>query len=264
MTDPSNWRPITQTSIFAKLLEKIVHKRLLEFFLTNNIISDYQFGFLPSRSMLLAVFELVKQIYSAVNNNKIFGSICLDILKAFDCINHDRLYNKMLLCGLSELVVKWYKSYFTRTKIVKVNDKVSQTLAVATGIGQGTILGPLIFIFYINDVLRHLGTLRVNMYADDCLIYKIGNNWERMVPLIQDGLDCFQTWCVDNCLKLNVVKSKSLVIGTSYKLSGLNIDNRFHLNNNLLNTVHSYNYLGIFLDSNMTLRYLLILLELKS
>ena len=121
----------------------------------------------------------------------------------------------MISCGISDIVIRWFKSYFSRTQVVKVDNVVSKSLSIATGIGQGTILGPLIFIFYINDVLRHIGHLRVNMYADDCLIYKTGNNWERMVPIIQDGLDRFQSWCVDNCLKLNVKKSKSLVIGTS-------------------------------------------------
>ena len=85
-------------------------------------------------------------------------------------------------------------------------------------------------------------------------IYKIGNNWERMVPIIQDGLDRFQSWCVDNCLKLNVKKSKSLVTGTSYKLSGLNVENKFDLNNTPLSNVHTYNCLGILLDRNMSHR----------
>ena len=84
LTDPGNWRPITQTSIFAKLLEKLVHVRLLKHFVNNDIISEYQFGFLPGRSTQLAVFELSKQIFPAMNNKKIFGSICLDISKAFD------------------------------------------------------------------------------------------------------------------------------------------------------------------------------------
>ena len=82
LSDPGNWRPITQMSVIAKLIEKLVHSRMLQYFLNNNIISEYQFGFLPGRSTQLAVFELSKQIYSAMNNKKLFGSICLDISKA--------------------------------------------------------------------------------------------------------------------------------------------------------------------------------------
>ena len=82
LSDPGNWRPITQTSVFAKLIEKLVHTRLLKYFMNNSIISDFQFGFLPGRSTQLAIFERLKQIYSAMNNKKLFGSICLDISKA--------------------------------------------------------------------------------------------------------------------------------------------------------------------------------------
>ena len=110
LLNPSNWRPITQTSIFAKILEKVVHVRLLKYFLDNYILSKYQYIFLPGRSTQLAVFELVKQIYSALNNVKIFGSICLDISKALDCIG--MLFDTMNSCGLSENVLKWFRIYF--------------------------------------------------------------------------------------------------------------------------------------------------------
>ena len=152
----------------------------LDYFLDNDIISSHQFGFLPARSTQLAVFELVKQIYSTLNNKKLFGSICLDISKAFDCIDHNKLFEKMVSCGLSDVVMKWVLSYFSHTQCVRYNNTVSDVLPVTSGIGQGTILGPLIFIFYINDVIKNIGNLRINMYADDCLIYCTGNNWNVM------------------------------------------------------------------------------------
>ena len=112
LLNPSNWRPITQTSIFAKILKKVVHVRQLKYFLDNIILSKYQYMFLPGRSTQLAVFEFVKQIYSALNNEKIFGSICLDISKALDCIDHKKLFDMMNSCGLSDNVLKWFRSYF--------------------------------------------------------------------------------------------------------------------------------------------------------
>ena len=89
------------------------------------------------------------------------------------------------------------------------------------------------------------------MFADDCLIYKIGNTWERMVPQVQEGLDSFQQWCLDNRMKLNVKKCKSLVIGTYHKLKDLNLYERFTLNNIFLDNVSTYNYLGFLIDCNM-------------
>ena len=261
LKNPGNWRPISQTSIFAKVLEKLVHTRILAYFLDNNILSKFQFGFLPGRSTQLAVFELTKQIYSAMNNKKIFGSICLDISKAFDCIDHVKLIEKLRSCGVSDLVCKWFKSYFTRTQYVKFNQIESSTLPVSSGIGQGTILGPLIFIFYINDVIRNVGDLKVNMYADDCLIYTTGKNWDIMRPKIQEGLDNFQNWCLINRLKLNARKSKSLVIGSKHKLGTVSLENKFNLDGNLLEFPETYNYLGLILDRNMSLTPLLTKLK---
>ena len=83
--DPGNWRPITQTSVFSKIFEKIIYNRLYNHLETQNIFSKFQYGFLPKRSMQTASFDLLKNIYSALNNNKIFGSACLDVSKAFDC-----------------------------------------------------------------------------------------------------------------------------------------------------------------------------------
>ena len=261
--NPSNWRPITQTSIFAKVLEKIVHTRLLKYFLDNNLLSPYQFGFLPCRSTQMAIFELTKQIYSSLNNKKLFGSICLDISKAFDCIDHSKLFDKMISCGFSNIVMNWFRNYFTRTQCVRLNNTVSCTLPVTSGIGQGTILGPLIFIFYINDVVNSIGDLKINMYADDCLIYCIGNNWNLMRPKIENGLELFQEWCIRNRMKLNVSKSKSLLIGSHHKLNGIDINERFVLDGCMLEFVQSYNYLGIDLDKNMTLVPLLAKLKSK-
>ena len=198
LTNPGNWRPITQTSIFVKILEKLVHKRVLNYLMVHNIISDYQFGSLPGRSTQLAIFELLKQVYSAFNNKKLFGSICLDVSKAFDCINHVKLFEKMKSCGISDPVILWFKSYFSRKQIVRFNDNLSQSRIVSTGIGQGTILGPLIFVFYINDVINNTENLRINMYADDCLIYTVGNNWDNMTLKLQEGLRGFENWCLEN------------------------------------------------------------------
>ena len=196
LSNPGNWRPITQASIFAKILENIVHKRLLEYLLNNNIISKFQLVFWPGRSTQLAIFELLKQVFSSFNKKKLFGSICLDVSKAFDCINHVKLFEKVKLSGITDDVLEWFKSYFIRTQLVKYNDTVSDSLSVGTRIGQGTILGLLVFVFSINDVTMNIANLRINMYADDCLIYTIGNNWGNMFPKIQDGLDSFQNWCV--------------------------------------------------------------------
>ena len=112
----------------------------------------------------------------ALTIKKLIAAVCLDVCKAFDCINHDVLLYKFAKIGFTDLTLKWFKSYLTRTQSVRYNDQLSEELAIKTGIGQGTILGPLLFIFYINDLVQTKGTLKINLYADDCILFKIGNN----------------------------------------------------------------------------------------
>ena len=117
--------------------------------------------------------------------------------------------------------------------------------SVDTGIGQGTILGPLVFVFYINVVVKNIGNLCINMYADDCLIYSIGNSWNLMFPKIQTGLNSFQKWCRKNSLKLNVRNTKSLLLGSNFKLADVDLEQRFLLDNHPLDFTNMYNYLGV-------------------
>ena len=125
MTNPGNWRPVSNTNIFAKLLEKLVHKQLSHFIFSNDIISDYQFGFVPGRSTHEAVFKFVKSIYSSINNNKIVGVIFLDIAKAFNCINHDIFDIILANHGVDKRVRKWFQLYNNRFQCVKIGDSKS-------------------------------------------------------------------------------------------------------------------------------------------
>ena len=95
LSNPSNCRPITQTPIFAKIFEKIIHNRMMNYFIDNDILSQYQYGFRKGKSTQQAIFDFVKYIYSGLNRKKLVSAICLDVAKAFDCINHNVLLYKM-------------------------------------------------------------------------------------------------------------------------------------------------------------------------
>ena len=144
LSDPSNWRPITQTSIFAKIFEKLMHRRVSAYFDELDMLSNYQYGFRRGRSTQQAVFDLTKFVYSSWNNKKITAAACLDVCKAFDCINHEVLLYKFAKIVFSELTIAWFRSYLTRSQTVKYGDQLSDEMLTQTGIGQGTILGPLI------------------------------------------------------------------------------------------------------------------------
>ena len=188
---PSNWRPITQTNLFGKNLEKIIHRHFLRYLLNNDIITDRQYGFLPGKSTQEAIFDLVRHIYSSINNKKLMGLLFLDISKAFDCIIHKRLICKLKAIGCDNIVLKWFTSYLDRKQVVTYNDIQSSVISVPTDIGQGTILGPLIFIFYINDIVEKLFFVKISMYADDCVLYMSWNNWDVIRNKIQEDLHIF-------------------------------------------------------------------------
>ena len=220
-SNPSNWRPITQTNIFGKCLEKVVHRKLLLYFTEHGVISDRQYGFLPGKSTQEAIFDLTTHIYSSNNNRNLMGLLFLDISKAFDCILHERLLYKLRSIGASNNVLNWFKSYLNRTQELTYHDVTSSTVAVPTGIGQGTILGPLIFIFYMNDIVDKMFYVKLSMYADDCVLYLSGNNWDLMRQKMQEDLNCFEHWGELNNLHLNVKKTKLLFIPTRSKLNRL-------------------------------------------
>ena len=254
MSNPSNWRPITQTNIFGKCLEKIVHCQMLLYFSEHGVISDRQYGFMPGRSTQEAIFDLLIHVYSSINNKKLMGLLFLDISKAFDCILHDRLLYKLAKIGADEKVLAWFKSYLSRTQELKYRDVVSASVDVPTGIGQGTILGPLIFIFYMNDIVDNLYYVKYSMYADDCVLYITGNTWQSMRHKLQEDLECFEHWGELNNFHLNIKKSKLLYIGTRSKLNGLQDAEPLRLYDCDVIVVKQYNYLGVILDPEMSLR----------
>ena len=256
LSDPSNWRPITQTCIFAKIFEKIVYSRVLSYFTENNLLSPYQYGFRKGKSTQQAIFDLTKFIYSGLNHKKIIGTVCLDVAKAFDSINHDILMYKMKKIGFSDNSIAWFRSYLHRTQSVKFGNNTSPDIPVVTGIGQGTILGPLLFIFYINDIVSVPKYLKINMHADDCILYTSGNDWNIMVQRIQPELDSMQTWYAKNRLKINVKKSKVLLIGSRQKEVKIDVSEKLYFENSSLLFSNKYNYLGVILDSEMSLSHL--------
>ena len=256
-SDPANWRPITQTSIFAKIFEKIIHNRVASYFVDNQILSQYQYGFRKGKSTQEAIFDLVKFIYSALNHKKLVGAVCLDVSKAFDCIDHNILLQKMAKIGFTGSSLKWFESYLVRTQTVRFDGNISAKLNVKTGIGQGTILGPLIFIFYVNDLISVMNNFKVNMYADDCILFSSGNDWKKMISKMQPELDKIHEWCLHNRLQINVKKSKSILIGSRTKLSNVDYTKLLKLGNNTLQFVDKYKYLGTTLDKEMNLTALL-------
>ena len=252
-THPGNWRPISQTILFAKILEKIVHKQTIAYFLENKDLSDYQYGFLPGKSTQEAVFNTIRHMYSSINQNKVMGIVFLDVAKAFNCIDHEILFKIMENVSVSNRVIKWFRTYLACTQIVKYGNTLSNSSPVTAGIAQGTVLGPLLFIFYVNDCINALSKCKITMFADDCVLYYSGNNWNNVYDIVQKDLRDFEDWTRRNMLKLNSKKSQAMILGSRNKLSKILNPKPFELQNQDLKYVKKYNYLGIMLDAELSL-----------
>ena len=161
---------------FSILLEKIAHRQILKYLLGNSMISWSHFFLLPGKSTHEAIFKMVHNVYSAMNNNKILEIFLLDIAKAVNCIDHNILYSKMDGVGFGPLVIDWFKSYLNRTHQVIIQGALSEIIPVCRGIAQGTVLGPILFIFYINHIFKCTNFAKMTLFADDCVWYLSGNN----------------------------------------------------------------------------------------
>ena len=192
-------------------------------------------------------------MYSTINNRKLMAMVFLDVSKAFNCIHHKRLYKKMESIGCSDRCISWFRSYLNRTQIVSCMNKKSNVIPVLSGIAQGTVLGPLIFIFYLNDIVKSIIKCHISMFADDCVLYSIGNNWNILHDIVQRDLDNFIKWCSSNGLKINSSKTKAMIVSTNARLKHLENVSQFQIYGNTLDFVKQYNYLGIILDNEMSL-----------
>ena len=256
-TNPGNWRPISNTNIFAKILEILVHKQVSQYIYANNLISEQQYGFVPGRSTHESIFKFTKHIYSAINNGKITGVLFLHIAKAFNCINHEILDIFMANNGFDNRVRKWFKSYNTRLQCVKINENRSDIKRVLYGAAQGTVLGPTLFILYFNAITENVSRCKISMFADDCIIYQSGNTWESVREKLQYDLDNILEWTTKHSLALNVSKTQAMVLGPRNKTRRLQLDIPVYMSNNPIKFVTQYNYLGIILDSEMTMQPML-------
>jgi len=170
--DVNNYRPISLLSIFDKIIEKLMHKRLYEFIQHHNILTSTQFGFRKNLSTSLAIIEITERIRKSMENKKVGCGLFVDLSKAFDTINHKILISKMEHYGIRGVSLNWFKSYLTnRKQCTFINGSSSTTEFIMCGVPQGSVLGPLLFLLYINDLPNISKILDFFLFADDTNIY---------------------------------------------------------------------------------------------
>ena len=250
-TKAGDWRPISQISLPGKLLEKIVHSQVYRYLQLNNLLSEKQYGFRKGLSTSLAIFDVLKELYSNWNDKIYSGCAFIDFSRAFDSINHEILFSKLKLYGFDIKPIKFFKEYMgKRRQRTCVNGYTSEEARVTCGTAQGSILGPLIFILYINDIFKSIKTEgKIYMYADDTLIVCKSNNIDIVTSSIQRALNNMFIWCTANKLSLNLSKTKHLTVQNSKP----DHEPPVHVNNKCIGTVTSYEYLGMSLDNKLSM-----------
>ena len=210
----NNYRPISLLHVISKVIEKIIYTQLSLYFESNKLFSDSQYGFRPNHSTEQATLELIDRVISAMDNNDVPIGIFLDLSKAFDTIDHAILLSKLEHYGVDGIPLQLVKDYLTnRKQYAKLNEVNSNVLPINTGVPQGSILGPLLFIIYINDFARASSIFDCNCYADDTTLLSTLNklvNAQNTNPdiIINKELAKINEWLEINKLSLNVTKTK--------------------------------------------------------
>ena len=232
---PSNYWPISLLPACSKLLERCVNEQLTSHLHSNNLVFPLQSGFRPQHSTLL--LHCTDSWYKALDRKQFVGVVFLDISKALDSVNHDLLFAKLSLLGLSSSTVSWFRSYLSnRSQVTCVGDSFSSVGYPSSGVPQGSVLGPTLFSAFINDLPKALPPDFTVLFADDTSIYITSDNLPSLNSALQLCLNVANIWMLKNDLKLNALKSKCMLIHSSRKkvdgnlqlfIDGLPILNRF-------------------------------------
>ena len=185
--------------------------QLHEYMNSNNLLSKYQSGFRPSHSTTTAVINVTDEWLKSFDNGEITGVVMLDLKKAFDTVNFDVLIRKLMLYGADSNSNEWFTSYLQdRSHITLVNGNSSSSVPIRCGVPQGSILGPLLFIIYINDLPNHVFNCKVSRYADDTALYYSCKDANELARVINADLINVTNWLNNNKLNINIKKTEEL------------------------------------------------------
>ena len=248
--DISNYRPISLLPIISKILEKVVHKNLYTFLEKNKVRYASQYGFRKNRSTINAITELVCHITNAIENKQNTLSVFLDLSKAFDTIDHNILLHKLEFYGVRGLALNWFQSYLTdRKQYVLYNNVQSQTLDITCGVPQGSVLGPLLFLIYVNDIANCLTHSKLISFADDTTVFLSSKCINDLYNNMNSDLDDLTNWFKANRLPLNVNKSNYMLFQPNGNQNTLG--NTLNIGVDQIEHKLNCKFLGIFIDNQL-------------
>ena len=247
-------------SVISKLLEKCVRKQLIKYLFENKLIFKNQFGFRSDLTTDDALFRLSNKIHKLIDKNKKILMVFIDLAKAFDSLNRKMLLKKLKHMGINRASLNWFTSYLTdREQVVSVNSTLSERQSINYGVIQGSTLGPLLFLIYINNLGKiNLDKGEMYLYADDTALIFEGDTWDEVYRYAEVGLRTVKRWFDQNRLTINVGKTKHMAVSLRAASDPINKDLKLHTckddavcNCDLIDRVECYKYLGVVFDNRL-------------
>ena len=246
-----NYRPISLLPLISKIFEKLMHDQLQMYINKCNLTYKFQSGFRSNFSTDTCLSYMHDKILKGFDRGEYTGMVLIDLQKAFDTIDHDILIKKLKHIGMSENAISWIKSYLkNRLTYVDIENQKSSHENVTCGVPQGSILGPLLFLLYVNDMPQAVDC-ELTLYADDSCLSVTHKDVKHIEQVLNKNLSSLCDWLVDNKLSIHLGKTESILFGTRNKLKKSNILNITYKNKNI-EQKQKVKYLGITLDDNLT------------
>jgi hypothetical protein len=257
----TNYRPISLLPAISKIFEKVAHAQLLDYFTKHNLLYPHQYGFREGHSTELALTEFLDRLYKLLDNKKTPFAIYIDLSKAFDTLDHSILLSKLQHYGISNTELNWFSSYLNnRKQYVELQGETSDMSQIKTGVPQGSILGPFLFLIYINDLYLASNFVSI-MFADDTTLLStfcnfqtnINQNVSVLSKNINLELSKVYDWLCVNKLSLNIQKTKAMIF--SFKQSSILRMPKLMIENTEVEVIENFKFLGVYINRNLDWKF---------
>ena len=235
----------------GKLLEKLIHSQVSTHLDNVKFLSDNQHGFRKQHSTVHSIAQITNFVNTKMDKGQPTLAAFIDFRKAFDCVQHEILLDKLSESGIDDRAVKWFDSYLSdRKQMVLANNTYSMLQAVTQGVPQGSVLGPLFYIIYANDIEKIIKSCKIALYADDTVLYTANTDFGKSVKNVQADMVALSQWYVKNGIRMNTEKNKLMVFGSAFKVKQIP-EFEVKVDDVPLSIVNCYKYLGVTLDSQL-------------